>query len=263
MTLPPITKKQQEILRYIYHFRFLNRVQIQTLLNHKDYRLINTWLKDLTEKEYLNRIYSTKFGENTKPAIYYIGINGIKYIKKIIDCPIEQAKKLYREKDRAEHFIASCQFIADIYLDLRNRNDDETNYKVTTSASFPNPNSPYHFLSEMSSNLVIEKETKSKEKSMKKYYLLEVLEPTLPVYSIRKRIRNYFDFYFSNSWEDNTKEEFPTVLFICPSISMLIYAKRFTKKLLSEHDDIDLKSQFAENDKIKKVGVTGDIWEEI
>ena len=52
MTIPYITPKQQEIPKLIYKFRFLNRIQIQTLLNHKDKRRINSWLKDLSEKEY-------------------------------------------------------------------------------------------------------------------------------------------------------------------------------------------------------------------
>ena len=51
MTIPYIAAKQQEIPKLIYKFRFLNRIQIQTLLNHKDKRRINSWLKDLSEKE--------------------------------------------------------------------------------------------------------------------------------------------------------------------------------------------------------------------
>jgi hypothetical protein len=49
-TLPPLTPKQQEILKLLYKYKFLNRTQIQTLLSHKDKRRIITWLKDLREK---------------------------------------------------------------------------------------------------------------------------------------------------------------------------------------------------------------------
>ena len=70
MTIPYITPKQQEIPKLIYKFRFLNRIQIQTLLNHKDKRRINSWLKDLSEKEYRKWHYSKTFGENTKHTIY-------------------------------------------------------------------------------------------------------------------------------------------------------------------------------------------------
>ena len=83
MTLPKITNKQQEILLLIYKYRYLNRIQIQQLLNHKNKKNINTWLKDLTEKQYLNKIYSNNVGENIKPAIYYASINAIRYYKRL------------------------------------------------------------------------------------------------------------------------------------------------------------------------------------
>ena len=81
MTLPPITKQQQAILTLIYNYRFLNRIQIQAFLHHKNKKTINTWLPDLVEKDYLKRIYSKGFSENTKPAIYYISTNGIQFVK--------------------------------------------------------------------------------------------------------------------------------------------------------------------------------------
>lgn len=67
----PITSKQIEILALLYRFRFLNRVQIQILLHHKDYRRINDWLKDLTEREYVGRVYSRKQVGINIPAIHF------------------------------------------------------------------------------------------------------------------------------------------------------------------------------------------------
>ena len=46
-----LTKKQLEILTLLYRFRFLNRSQIQKLLNHKKISRINIWLKDLADKK--------------------------------------------------------------------------------------------------------------------------------------------------------------------------------------------------------------------
>jgi len=80
-TFPKITPKQQEILQRLYRYRFLNRIQIQQMMGHRDYKTINLWLKDLTQKQYVERIYSTHFLEKTKPAIYYLGINGIRFLE--------------------------------------------------------------------------------------------------------------------------------------------------------------------------------------
>ena len=258
MTPPPITNKQQEILTLLYQFRFLNRLQIQALLKHKDYKTINLWLKDLKEKEYIGRIYSNKVPDSMKPAIYYLALNGIRHLK-TIGYQQKELKPLYSEKDRSDNFIAKHILIADIWLDLQNKSNDKIKYAAATASDMADPDYKYHFLAELGPDLVFVKETKS----VKSYYLLEIFEPTLPLYSVRKKIRNYFDFYFSNGWEDNTGQDFPTLLFVCPTLSMLIYAKRFAKKLLAEYDDIDMKIRFAEQDKIRIAGVTGDIWEEI
>ena len=60
MTIPYITKKQQEIPLLTYRFRFINSLQIQKFMGHKGKRRTNSWLKDLIEKEYLERIYDPK-----------------------------------------------------------------------------------------------------------------------------------------------------------------------------------------------------------
>ena len=111
-----ITNKQKEILLLLYRFRFLNRLHIQTLLNHKTPITINNWLKDLTEKEYITRIFKRSWTENSVPAKYYIAKHGIRFLKMQPDCKPEYLKKLYREKDRSQQFIDRCLFIADIYL---------------------------------------------------------------------------------------------------------------------------------------------------
>ena len=56
-TLSKLTNKQKEILKLIYQYRFLNRIQIQALMGHKDYKTINVWLKDLRQNGYVEWIY--------------------------------------------------------------------------------------------------------------------------------------------------------------------------------------------------------------
>jgi hypothetical protein len=254
MTPTTITNKQQSIIILLHQFRFLNRIQIQALLKHKDHKTINLWLKDLTQKQYIERIYSTKITEINKPAIYYIILDGIRYLRTLSYLSAE-LKPFYRDKDRSEIFISKHILIADIWLDLQKRCDDKIKYTAATASDMADPDYKYNFLSELGSDLIFTKETKTR--NTKKYYLLEILEPTLPLYSIRKKIQNYIDFYFFNSWEDNTDEDFPTILLICPDLSKLISVKRYARKLLSEYDDIKLKIQFEIHDEVKKDGITG------
>src|SRR5258708_38703492 len=111
-----ITPKQKEIMMFIYKFRFLNRIQIQTLLCHKDPKRINVWLKDLVEKKYLGRIYSKKLFENTKPAIYYVAIKGIHFFEKRGECNPRVLLRLRKEPYHSSRFRHHSLFIAQIYI---------------------------------------------------------------------------------------------------------------------------------------------------
>lgn len=114
-----ITNKQLEILKLLYRFRFLNRLHIQTILNHKDPKRINTWLKDLTEKKLIGRQYSTKLLENTKPAVYYLLPASKEWLLKENDVVEDHFRKLYKEKTRSQRFIDHTLTVADFYLRLQ------------------------------------------------------------------------------------------------------------------------------------------------
>ena len=81
MTLPHITPKQQEILLYLYRFRFLSSIQIQKILHNKDRRNINTWLKDLVVNNYIGQKDKKTLADNAKPTRYFLAVNGIRYLK--------------------------------------------------------------------------------------------------------------------------------------------------------------------------------------
>jgi hypothetical protein len=156
MNLSKITKKQQEILKLLYRYRFLNRIQIQALMNHKDYKTINLWLKDLRDKEYVTWIYSTHFAEKTKPAIYYLGLNGIRHLKKLTATdedgneqptyPLEELRKRYRESTRSQTYIDRCVLLADCCITLRQQRTKTTGYYYQTEADYLLESSYYHFI---------------------------------------------------------------------------------------------------------------------
>jgi hypothetical protein len=267
MTIPYITPKQQEIPKLIYKFRFLNRIQIQTLLNHKDKRRINSWLKNLSEKEYLENLpKDNTFEQKSKPTIYRIGINGIRFLGIQDDCSEEIIKNLYKDKNRSDDFIDQCIFLCDIYLSLteKNVNNDKVTYEITMNSDLVNSNSYFHFLKELNPDLVYKETKKIKSRSSHTYNLLTVFETTLPRYSIRKILRNYFIFYQSSEWENMTGKTFPIVLFICSTKTDLIYAKRYTKKLMQDYQNpTNLHIKFLTVDEVKKFGIIGEIGEEV
>ncbi len=262
-TLPTITTKQQEILKLIYRYRFLNRTHIQALLGHKDKRRIISWLKDLREKQYVDWHYdATDFIAKSKPAIYYLALNGIRYLREVGGYPSEELRKRYKEPGRTQVFIDRCLLVADCCIALRAKSGGELQYTWVLAADYADPDSEYGFLNELKSHLCFIKQDDEQTTG----YLLEVLDPLMPRYAIRKRIKDYVEYVASGDWQDETEYGPPIILIACPTVADLIYAKRRAKKELEDYDvDEDERShiRFATVEKVKQLGVTARIWEEV
>ena len=298
--LPKLTKKQQEILRLLYSFRFLNRIQIQALLRHKDPKTINLWLRDLRAKGYVEWIYSTHFAEKTKPAVYYLALNGVRYLRtvtrkskdddgNIVELPTypsEELRKRYKEPTRSQTYIDRCILIAGCAIALQK--EDAANeakgkklrYYYQTEAAYLLERSYYHFVLDIDDELIhpqlifcqdkLNKE--GKEEATLESYILEVFDPTLPRYRMKKRLGDYVKFLDDegDEWQEQTStEKLPIILFVCPRMSDLIYAKRRTRKLIAdawywEGDDVERpRVRFTTVEKLKQHGLLAkEIWEQ-
>lgn len=298
--LPKLTKKQQEILRLLYSFRFLNRIQIQAFLGHKDPKTINLWLRDLRAKGYVEWIYSTHFAEKTKPAVYYLGLNGVRYLRTLTRTskdedgemtvmpayPPEELRKRYKEPTRSQTYIDRCILVADCALALEREDDaneargKKLRYYYQTEAAYLLERSYYHFVLDIDDepihpHLIFcqDKFNKDgKEEATLESYILEIFDPTLPRYRMKKRLGDYVKFLDDegDTWLEQTDtEKLPVILFVCPRMSDLIYAKRRTRKLVAdawywEDDEVERpRIRFTTVDKLKQHGLLAkEIWEE-
>ena len=199
MLLPHITKKQQYILILIYKFRFLNRIQLQTILNHKDYHRINIWLKDLYIKKYLGRIYEYKLGEINKPAIYLLKAKGINYLRGLNpEHGIKHTllKRLAREHKKSQQFINQNIAIGQFYcLYLTYARDSNRTVKFLTIMDMVNHT--------ILGSLLPSAYVKVKDKHRKaKRYLIEFLKEGMPRFAIRYKINHYLRYYQEQTWQE-------------------------------------------------------------
>lgn len=279
LTAPTITNKQQEILNLLYTHRFLTRIHIQTILKHKDKKTINLWLKDLREKNYVNWIYNKDhFAEKTKPAIYYLAINGLRHLQNIDSHSHEEIHKRYREHDRSPGFIDRCLCVADNCISLEQaRNEDDypqTWYFYETEADYRS-DSYYHFMSDselIHPQLCFGKQQYERgEPETTESYLLEIFDATLPRYRLRYRLGKYVQYLDEelDEWEQQTYgDPRPTILLVCATLTDLIYAKRRTRGLMKDIWDFDDEDRphirFTTTEQLKKQGVLAqEIWEEV
>jgi hypothetical protein len=257
MNLPRITTKQENIVKLLYTYRYLDRIQLQKAMNHKDKRRVQAWLKDLREKHYVEWIYdATDFAKKTKPAIYYLGINGVRFLRALDEYPLDEVRKRYKDATRSRTFIDRSLLVADCDLSLRAA---DMNYHGITEAEYIDPDHEYHFLAEhevLRPSLCIIKQKGSTTTN----YLLEVFDGTLPRYRLRYRLKQYVTYLDDGEWEGDEPE--PIVLLACANLTDLIYAKRATKKLIEDTYNDDIHIRFTTSEQLKTCGITAETWEE-
>jgi len=107
--------RQKEIIDYLLRFRYLTRLQIQTLLHHKSKDYVLEWLNDLVDKQYIFRFYTKEFAG--KPSEFCLNKGSTAYLReKGIDERI--IKRIYDEKTRSQIFRKHNIFLATLYLSL-------------------------------------------------------------------------------------------------------------------------------------------------
>jgi len=226
-----LTKKQLEILTLLYRFRFLNRSQIQQLLNHKKISQINIWLKDLYDKKIIGRNYSNKLGDNIKPAIYYLKAKSKNYLVDQLEEDDKMMKRIYGEKNRSQKFINHCLLSADFYLSLKKSPEDRQIYFYTKLDLL---NHDYLPLNHADAYVATKKGKKIKR------YFLEIIDEGTPRFVIRTKIKQYLEYYDANTWQEATSHPFPKILLLCPNDLIKKYLHSFIPKIMAEENQTEI-----------------------
>jgi len=258
-TLPTLTTKQTEILKLLYTYRFLTRPQLQKLLNHKDKRRIISWLKDLRDNQFIDWKYNaTDFIEKTKPAIYFLSLGGIRYLRATGNYPNSELRKRYKDKDCTDGFVGHCLLIVDCCTALQAKNDASRQYTWLLPSDYAmNQSLDYtEFLSDLKPHLFFTKH----EGTNVTRYVVENIVQTTPRYQLRKCLGQYID-HLTNEWAGD--DSVPIALFICASKADLIYIKRRAKMLFQEMSEPSITLRVATIDSVKTNDITGHIWEEV
>ena len=241
MTLPHITNKQKEIILFIYRLRFLNRIQIQKLLKNKDHRNINSWLKDLNKKNYITRIYEKSNQKNTLPAIYFLSINGIRYLKST-DIDSSLLKKFRQEKRRSDNFIEKSIFIAQIYLKLLSLESMQNDsFKFYSQSDFPKDGLIRELLPDFAYVYKINNKLQ--------HFVGEIFTDKMPHYAICGRIKKYIE-YFEDDEDDTTN-----IILICNSDLTKNFIEKYIYRYIRDNEYLNANIYTTTKDQIEENGM--------
>lgn len=252
LKLPKITNKQIELLHYLYKFYFLNTNQFQKLLNHKNPKTVQKWLKDLKDKKYINihKIRENKFVANTEPNIYYLTKLARLKLKSDKKCDLDILNRVYQTKLLSNGFVKNCIFIADIYINLLSQTKigEKLHFSTKTNLKgfdyFPSP-LPDAYMA-----------IKTLQKTRRSFLIL--INPKIPWRVIDQRMINYVAYSYDNHWADYSSDPLPSFLIICPNKST---QKHLDKVISSETPNTSF--YLTTKDTIQEFGFEGDIWKKV
>lgn len=220
-----ITKQQLSILRHLLRFRFLTRIQIQTLLNHKHPGQINKWLKILSDQQLIYKIYNKTFPDNTKPAVYCLDKKSINCLKQKNELDPLLIKRIYKDKKRTKRFINHSIVIANLFIKASEQfNGNNGKLYFYTKTDLFN----YDFLLKPFPDIYVASEHKKETER----YFIEVLDSDTPRFVLRNRIKNYIEYYLGDQWQMNTSYSFPEIVIICTNDSTKKFLEKFIEKSL-------------------------------
>lgn len=229
------------------------------MLRHKDKRRVSAWLKTLRENQLLDWFYEpTNPTAASKPAVYFLGKNGIRYLKRL-GYPYRQLRNRQADAARRPDFIARCLLLADCCMHLESRIKDGIPYRYALEADYTAAGS-YCRIAEnerIHPGLVF---TKNRQPDgLSQTYYLELFDDSAPRYMIKKKAKDYIGYLA----EHTTKP--PIVLLAFASIADLAYAKRYIRKQTDElwDDALQERIRVSTIDKLRTKGLTAVIWEDI
>lgn len=76
ISIPPLKRRQKEIPSLIFKFRYINRIQFQTLTHEPHRQNMTTRLKQLTDNKFLKNLYQKKQKTLYTPATLLYGKYG-------------------------------------------------------------------------------------------------------------------------------------------------------------------------------------------
>lgn len=224
-----IKQKQTEILILLYRFRYLNRVQIQTILNQKYHSRLLKWLNELKEEKYIECDYDKKVASS--PSVYSLAPKSRLILKGNPAVKPRLLGHIWRNKTYSGEFRDHCLLLADIYLSVLTLTEEigATLHYYTK----PDLHGTKYLISPIPDAYFVIEERSGRTKR----YFLDLFDD-LPPRFLRTRINHYFKYYDSDEWQDNTDKPFPEIIIVCPNERIRSHLGYYIQNKLEEDSDL-------------------------
>ena len=251
-----INTRYQDILRNLYRFRFLTRLQLQHLLHHKQFNRIIIWLNYLTKSSYIKRYYNSK--QVTVPAFYSLGLKARKYLKGNPEFPDIKASvldRVWQEHTTSPEFKRRCMLVADVYLSLVALTE-KTKATLLFKTQTDLHGVRYLILPPPDAFFAIKEKAGSS-----RGYFLDVFEEHATKAKLFTRIERYGTYYEANYWQDHAKDPFPNIILVCTDEWSYKYLFKTIQRTLNNTPDLNF--YLTTRELIKTKGMSREVLQKV
>ena len=160
---------------------------------------------------------------------------------------------MWRDKNLSPQFRDHCQLLADIYLSLLSL-AESSKLKLFFNTKNEIYGTNHLIKPEPDAYIVLES-----EKDIDRFFL-DIFDDIAPV-AMRKRIKQYFQYFDSDEWQDNTGKEFPNIILVCPNNRIKSHLFYYIQNKIS--DDSEINFYLSTWDMIKSKGLNKETLEKI
>lgn len=250
MQIPLHTKQEDDIIFYLYQFRYLLIKQLIKLFGHSDKKWMQQILNGLVLKKFIAQI---KNDEISKGFVYCLDSKAGHILKEDDSMDEDFLGRLYKEKKKEARFIKGHLFIVDIFLFFfaKKEKGQELNFfteqELRNYEYFPDP-LPRAYIEEI-------------DGADTERYFLEYYDEYTPHKIITDRVIYYLNYYKGGDWQANTDNApFPSVLFVLPTDQRKYHIKKYSQAILNKNLGEDIALFLTTKNEIKSGEVN---WEEI
>jgi hypothetical protein len=195
-----INPNQIKLLTALFKFRFISIPLLANYL-HKDKSTIYEQLLTLTSQDYIQRKYDKTYRLPLKPAAYFLTAKGIAYLRSDPRFSKTALKNMYKNKQASEPLIERCLTTMALYNKLTT--DYPETFDIFTRSEMSAVDCFLRPLPDIWLRRTLKHHTKPQ------HYLVEILEPSVMSWIIRKRIQAHEDFA-----AEDAETQYPQVLLI-------------------------------------------------
>ena len=203
----PLSANQIRLLRIIYKFRFVS-VSLLAKREGKDKSSVYENLYVLAKQGLIAKRYDKTYKLRLRPAAYHLSSGGIKYLRtnsetaKLVSESV--LRNYYKNKTISEDHIDHCLNVIAVYYAI----DNQTNKGFAIYSQ--SEQTPIEALPRPLPDLYLRRIKLEEDKQ--RDYMLDVFEPSLPFWVIKKRLRLY-----QNHAEESELDKYPYLLLVAPN----------------------------------------------